>query len=100
MNREKFKKDFLTELAFFNFIAINDLDHNFTIEQVEDELVKFSSSFYGARLEFDEYAVKKCYFVAMYPYEIIKGKRLNEYLDKLCDDIIEEKRIRELRNSL
>ena len=94
MNREKFKKEFLKELEFFNIISKRDLQKGFTIEQVEDELIKFSSSFYGARLDFDDYAVKKCYFIATYAYQIIKGNIDNILLNELCDEIVEEEKIR------
>ena len=94
MNRNKFKKEFLTELTFFNEIAKRDIQKGFTIEQVEDELIKFSSSFYGARLDFDDYAVKKGYFIATYAYQIIKGNIDNLCIDELCEEIEEEKRIR------
>ena len=90
MNREKFKKEFAYELVFFNKIANNDLKKCFTIEQVEDELIRFTSSFYGARLDFDEYAVKKCYFVATYAYQIIKGKIEEKEINELCNEIEEE----------
>ena len=96
MNKEVFKKEFLTELAFFNMVCQKDLKKGFTIEQIEDELIKFTSSFYGARIDFDQYAVKKCYFIATYAYQIIKGHKLDEYLDELCNSIEEEKRIRGL----
>ena len=90
MNRGKFKGDFINELMFFSGIANRDLKKCFTIEQVEDELVKFASSFYGARLDFDEYAVKKCYFVATYAYQIIKGKIEEKEINELCNEIEEE----------
>jgi len=95
MNKEKFKKDFINELIFFHTVANIDLENNFTIEQVEDELVKFTSSFYGARLDFDEYAVKKCYFIATFAYQIIKGNidQVKEEINELCNEIEEEKRI-------
>lgn len=94
MNRDKLKKEFLKELVFFNEVSKRDLAKGFTIEQVEDELIKFSSSFYGARLDFDDYAVKKCYFIATYAYQIIKGNVDNVLLNELCDEIEEEERIR------
>jgi hypothetical protein len=94
MDRQKFRKEFIRELTFFNEIANLDLKKGFTIEQVEDELIKFSSSFYGARLDFDDYAVKKCYFIATYAYQIIKGGLEDYYFDELCDEIEEEKRVR------
>jgi len=96
MDRLKFKKEFIKELAFFSEISSRDLEKGFTIEQVEDELIKFASSFYGARLDFDDYAAKKCYFIATYPYQIIKGKLEDIYIKELCDEIEEEKRIRGL----
>ncbi len=96
MNREKFKENFAKELEFFSLIANRDLKKGFTIEQVEDELIKFSSSFYGARIDFDEYAVRKCYFIATYAYQIIKGNIDNTLFNELCDEIEEENRIRGL----
>ena len=93
MNRDKFQKEFISELLFFNGIANRDLKSGFTIEQVEDELVKYASSFYGARLDFDEYAVKKCYFIATFAYQIIKGNIDQVELDELCNEIDEEKRV-------
>ena len=79
---------------FFNKTANRDLKKGFTIQQVEDELVKFSSSFYGARIDFDENAIKKCYFIATYDYQIIKGNIEDIMLNELCDEIEEENRIR------
>ena len=93
MNKDNFIKEFKRELMFFNMVANKDLELGFTIEQVEDELVKFTSSFYGARLDFDKYATKKCYFIATYAYQIIKGNILDEYLEELWNDILEEKRV-------
>lgn len=93
MNREKFKKEFISELLFFNAVANRDLKRGFTIEQVEDELIRFSSSFYGARLDFDEYATKKCYFIATFTYQIIKGNIDEVELNELCNEIDEENRI-------
>ena len=94
MDRQKLKREFIKELAFFSEIANIDLKKGFTIEQVEDELIKFSSSFYGARLDFDEYAIKKCYYIATYAYQIIKGNVEDITLNELCDEIEEENRIR------
>lgn len=91
MNREKFKKELLEELKLFCSVAGRDLKKGFTIEQVEDQLVKLSSSFYGARLDFDDYATKKCYFIATYAFQIIKGNFDEEYLNELCDEIEREK---------
>lgn len=94
MESQKFRKEFIKELAFFSDIANRDLEKKFTMTQVEDELIKFASSFYGARLDFDEYAAKKCYFIATYAYQIIKGKLEDEYLNEICDEIEEENKIR------
>ena len=93
MDRQKFRREFIEELAFFNKIANRDLKKGFTIEQVEDELVNFSSSFYGSRIDFDEYAVKKCYFIATYAYQIIKNGIEDVMIKELCDEIEEESRI-------
>ena len=93
MNKEKFKKEFVSELLFFNDVAKRDLKRGFTLEQVEDELVKCASSFYGARIDFDEYAVKKCYFIATFVYQIINGTIDEIEIDELCNEIDEEKRI-------
>jgi len=91
MNRGKFKGDFINELMFFGTVANRDLKNGHTIEQVEDEFIKFCSSFYGARLDFDEYAVKKSYFIATYASELINGHIDEENIEALCDDIEEEK---------
>lgn len=93
MNRGKFKGEFINELMFFSGVANRDLKQCFTIEQVEDELIRFTSSFYGARMDFDEYAIKKCYFIATFAYQIIKGNIDVSEIDKLCDEIEEEERI-------
>ena len=92
MDIQEFRKEFVQELAFFSEISNRDLKKGFTIEQVEDELVKFASSFYGARLDFDDYAIKKCYFIATYAYQIIKGRFKDEYLQEICDEIEEERK--------
>ncbi len=96
MKKDVFKREFLTELAFFNMVSSKDLKEGFTDAQVEDELVKYTTSFYGARLDFDKYAVKKCYFIRTFAYQIIKGNRLDEYLDELWQDILEDERIKGL----
>ena len=75
-------------------IAKRDLENEFSIEEVEDELVKYSTSFYGARLDFDKYAVKKCYFIATYVSEIIKGSINIKEINNLCDEIEEENRMK------
>ena len=93
MDKGRFKEEFKRELLFFSMIASRDIEKGFTINQVEDELVKFASSFYGARVDFDPFAVKKCYFIATYAYQIIKGNIGEEYLDELCKDILEEIKI-------
>ena len=94
MNREKFKKEFQRELVFFSMISNLDLENGFTIGQVEDELVKYAYSFYGARLDFDAFATKKAYFVATYAYQIIKGNIDEKEIEYLCDEIEEEFKIR------
>ena len=96
MDRQRFIREFIKELAFFSDIANRDLKKGFTVQEVEEELVKYSSSFYGARIDFDEYAVKKCYFVATYAFQIIKYNIDNTLFNELCDEIEEENRIRGL----
>ena len=93
MNRGKFKGEFINELMFFGEVAKRDLKNGFTIEQVEDELIRFASSFYGARLDFDPYVTKKCYFVATYAFQIIKGNIEEKEINALCDEIEEERKI-------
>ena len=90
MNRDKFKDEFRKELVFFSMIANMDLEKGFTIQQAEDELVKYTSSFYGARIDFDVFAVKKAYFIATYSDQIIKGNILEIEIDNLCDKIEED----------
>ncbi len=98
MNREKFKKEFVNELTLFHMVSKTDLEKGFTIEQVEDELVKYTSSFYGARIDFDEYAIRKCYSIATFAYQIIKGniskKEFEIELDELCNEIEEEDNVK------
>ncbi len=89
MNKEMIKKSFLEELKFFSLIAKRDLEKGFTIEQVEDELIKMTSSFYGSRLDYDEFAMQKGYFIATYAYQIIKGNFDDEYLEEFYEDICE-----------
>ena len=96
INRDKFKKDFKKEIVFFSMIANRDLENGFTINQVEDELVKYASSFYGARLDYDVFAIKKAYFISTYAYKIIKGSIEEEEIDYLCDEIDEDHKIRVL----
>ena len=94
MNKDKFKKEFNRELVFFGMIASRDLENGFTVNQVEDELIKYSSSFYGARIDYDVFALKKAYFISKYAYQIIKGDFDSKLLDELCNEIEEENRIR------
>ncbi len=93
MNREKFKKEFLEELKLFCLVAQRDLKKGFTIEQAEDGLIKATSLFYGARIDFDDYAEEKCRFIATYIFQIIKGNFNEEYLNELCDEIERKKKM-------
>jgi len=45
-------------------------------------------------LDFDKYAVKKCYFIATYVSEIIKGSINIKEINNLCDEIEEENRMK------
>ena len=94
MDRQKFRKEFIKELAFFAAIAERDLQNGHSLNEVEDEMIRFTSSFYGARLDYDEYAAKKCYFIATYPRRVINGGLEDILLKELCDEIEEEKRVR------
>jgi len=94
MDRVEFKKRFLKELTFFNVIASFDLKDGYTITQVEDILIKFSSSFYGSRLKIDKYAINKAYFVATYAYQIIKGNFDEIEINNLCEEIEEGEKIK------
>ncbi len=96
MDRVEFKKRFLKELTFFNVIANFDLKDGFTITQTEDNLIKFTSSFYGSRIKVDKYAINKAYFVATYAYQIIKGNFDEIEINYLCDEIEEGERIKTL----
>ncbi len=87
MDKENIKKNFLDELNFFHLIALRDLNKGFTLEQVEDELARFTTSFYGARLDFDDYATIKCSFILTYLYQIIKGNISDEYLEEFYSDV-------------
>ena len=94
MNREKFKNELYEELVFFRSIAQRDLKKGFTINQVGDAFGNFAYSFYGSRLDFDAFASKKAYFVAKNIFSIINGNLDEKLVDKLCDEIEEEHKIR------
>ena len=94
MDRERFKEDFLRELLFFSIIASRDIEKGFTINQVQDSLIKYSSSFYSARLDFDMFASNKACFISENAYYIIQGKLKDDGLDKLCELIEEEHKVR------
>lgn len=95
MDRERFKEEFLRELLFFSIIASRDIEKGFTINQVQDSLIKYSSSFYGARLDFDMFASKKACFISENAYYIIQGKlKDDDGLDQLCELIEEEHKVR------
>lgn len=91
MDRKKFKDEFKTELVFFNIIGNRDLKTGFTITQAEEELERCALAFYGSRLDFDIFAIKKSSFIATYAYQIITGNLSEEFLDELCDEIEENK---------
>ena len=94
MDRLEFKKRFLKELTFFNVIASFDLKDGYTITQTEDNLIRFSSSFYGSRIRIDKYAEYKAYFVATFTYQIIKGNFDEFEIDELCNEIESDEKIR------
>ncbi len=97
MNRGLFKGEFINELMFFGTVAQRDLKLVNNLEKVESELITFTSSFYGARMDFDQYASKKCYFIATYAQNIIKGKIDMKDIEQLCDEIEAEEKIREMK---
>ena len=91
MDREKFKREFITELAFFSDIARRDIKKQFTMNQVEKGIVVTAQSFYGSRLDFDVFAPKKARFIAEHVYQIINNELdLSLLLEKLCNEIEEE----------
>ena len=92
MNRGLFKGEFISELIFFSTVANRDKKVVKDLEKVEEELIKFTSSFYGARIDFDEYASKKCYFVATNASKILAGKLDQKEIDTLCDEIEREEK--------
>ena len=94
MDRIEFKKRFIKELTFFNVIASFDLKDGFTITQTEDNLIRFTSSFYGSRKTRDKYAENKAYYVATFTYQIIKGNFDEVEIDALCDEIEKEEKVR------
>ena len=94
MNRDKFKKEFYEELAFFRNLAFRDLKKGFTVSQVGDSFSVFAYSFYGSRLTFDAFATKKAYFVAKHAYHIMKGDLEDKLVNELCDEIEEDNKIR------
>ena len=96
MDRQKFRKEFIEELAFFSKIANRYSNKEYTKEEIDEKLINFSSSFYGARLNDDKYAIKKGLFIATYPRQVYDGGLDNNMIDELCDNIEEENRIRGL----
>ncbi len=90
MNKEKFKKEFVDELLFFSSIVNRDAKRGYSYDQIEDGLIRYTASFYGARQNFDAYATKKCYFIATNASSIIEGKGLLNQIDKLYKEIEEE----------
>ena len=93
MDRVKFRREFIEELAFFSKIANRLVKEGYTKEQVDERLILYSTSFYGALLDFDKYATKKSYFIATYPRLIYNGELDDKLLEELCDEIEEEERI-------
>lgn len=98
MDRVEFKKRFIKELKFFNVITSFDLKDGFTITQTEDNLIRFSSSFYGSRMRIDKYAVNKAYFVVTFAYQIIKGNLDIDEINELCNEIEQEEKISESKH--
>ena len=104
MSRGKFKGEFVNELMFFSMVVNRDLkvltkenagvkDAKDIMEVVEEDLIKTSSSFYGSRLEYDKYGVKKSRFIARYAEEIVKGKINEKDIDELYDEIEDEEEL-------
>ncbi len=93
MDRVKFKKEFIEELAFFSKIANRYVKEGYNKEQVDERLIIFSTSFYGALLDFDKYATKKSYFIATYPRLVYNDELDIKLLEELCDEIEEEEKI-------
>lgn len=94
MDRELFKKKFKQELIIFHIYAKQELAKGYTITQIEDNLIRLAPIFYKARELFDPYALRKCYFIYTYVYQIIKGSVLDEYLNDFCDELERENKIR------
>ena len=92
MNKDNIKKEFMEELKLFHLLSQRDLKKGFTIEQVENELNICSESFYGSRLDFDEFALQKCNFIKTYLYQIVKGNFEDEYLDEFYNEIKDKDR--------
>ena len=101
MSRGKFKGEFINELMFFSTIVNRDLrmlskknngvkTEKEIMEAIEEDLILTSSSFYGARLDYDKYGSKKSWFIARYAEELIKGKINEKTIDILYDEIEEE----------
>ena len=87
-----FNKDaFKNELLFFYKTILNDLNNGFSLEKVEDGLVKLTASFYGARLPFDKYATDKCYFIATNALKIINGENIDSEIEDFYIEMINKK---------
>ena len=93
MDRVKFRREFIEELAFFSKIANRLVKEGYPKEQVDERLILFSTSFYGSLIGFDKYATKKSSFIATYPRLVYSGELEDILLEELCDRIEEEERI-------
>ena len=90
MDRVKFRRRFIKELAFFSDIANEYVKEGYSKEEIDELLITYSSSYYGSFRKYDEYASKKCYFIATYPRQVYDGGLEDIMLTKLCDEIEEE----------
>ena len=90
MNKRVVKAEFVNELMFFSGVSRRDLNSGLSLEEVEDALIRYSSSFYGARIDLDQYAIKKCHFIATYAEQIIKGDIIEKDINAFLDEIIED----------
>ena len=94
MEKENIKKEFMEELQLFCALARRDMQKGFTVDQVKNNLEKCVQSFYGARLDFDDYATEKCSFIATYSNQIISGNLTDEYLEEYYNDVKDKERRR------
>ena len=75
------------ELKMFYNLAKTDLLNGFSKGDIIDGLTNLAEAYYGTRMEFDPYAIKKCYFIISHMIDIVHGDKLDSEFDELKEEI-------------